>query len=83
MPRDPLKIYRSDRQRENAWEVLDRIPDGAEFTLSQIWRGEHGPVRATYSMLRNVVNDAVGLGFVERLGRNSEWGAPRVYRRTR
>lgn len=36
MPRDPHKIYRSDRKREAVWEALDALPAGTEFTLRSL-----------------------------------------------
>jgi hypothetical protein len=77
----PDKIYRFDRQRETVWEALDRLEPGRPFTLDDVWRGRLGYVSATYSMTRNVVADAVRLGYVEHLGRLSCHGAPNVYRR--
>jgi len=85
MPRDPLKVYRSDRRRESAWEALDALPAGAEFTLRQLWRGEVGGRKypASFPMTADVLRDAVRIGSVEYLGRLRTQGAPKLYRRVR
>lgn len=83
MPRDPLKIYRSDRRREAVWEALDALPAGVEFTLRQLWRGEVGSRRypASFPMTADVLRDAVCVGAVECVGRLGTQGAPKLYRR--
>lgn len=77
----PDRIYRHDRQRESAWEALDEMPPGREFTIDDLFRSRAGDGFATYSMTRTVVNDAVALGCVELLGRLPCAGAPNAYRR--
>lgn len=83
MPRDLLKIYRSDRRREAAWETLDALPAGVEFTLRQLWRGKVGARRypASFPMTADVLRDAARVGAVECVGRLRTQGAPKVYRR--
>jgi hypothetical protein len=85
MSRDPLKVYRSDRRRESAWEALDALPVGAEFTLRQLWRGEVGgrSYPASFPLTADVLRDAVRVGAVECIGRLGTQGAPKLYRRVR
>jgi hypothetical protein len=83
MPRDPLKIYRSDRRREAVWEALDALPVGTEFTIRQVWLGEVG-VRscpASFPMKADVLRDAVRIGAVECAGKLRTQGAPKLYQR--
>lgn len=80
MPRNPDKIYRSDRKREAVWEALDAIPAGREFTLRDLWN--RGRVGAGFPMTEAVLRDAVRVGAVECLGRIKAQGAPKLYRRT-
>lgn len=76
----PDRIYRHDRQRESAWEALDAMAPGREFTLDQLWR-QRG-VQGTYSMICAVVRDAVRLGLVKRLGRLPSQGGPWLLRKS-
>ena len=80
MPRDSNKIYRSDRRREAVWEALDAFPAGAEFTLRDLWNW--GRVGAPFPMAATVLRDAVRIGAVECVGRDTTQGAPKRYRRT-
>lgn len=77
----PNRIYKGDRQRESVWEALDAMPPGTEFTLGGLWKGRHGRVGAHYSMVRNVVADAVRIGAIERIGRAPGQGAPALFRK--
>lgn len=79
MPRDPHKIYRSDRRREAVWEALDALPVGAEFTLRDLWNC--GRIGAPFPTAQAVLRDAVRIGAVECLGRLGTQGAPKLYRR--
>jgi len=83
--RDPNKVYRSDHRRERAWEALDEVPPGAEFTVRQLWTGELGPRPcAGFSMTYQVVRDALKAGLLETTGRDhTKQGCPRLYRRPR
>lgn len=79
MPRNPNRVYRSDRKREAVWEALDAIPAGIKFTLRDPWN--HGRVGAGFPMTETVLRDAVRIGAVECAGRLGTQGAPKVYRR--
>lgn len=77
----PERIYRGDRERESVWEALDAMPPGTQFTLMGLWKGRHGPVGAHYTMVANVVRDAIAIGAVERLGRLKAQGGPLLLRK--
>lgn len=79
MPRDPLKIYRSDRRREAVWEALDALPAGREFTLRDLW--DRGRVGAPFPTAQAVLRDAVRIGAVKCIGRLGTQGVPKLYRR--
>lgn len=79
MPRNPFKIYRSDRKREAVWEALDAMPPGAEFTLRDLW--DRGRVGASFPLTETVLREAVRIRAVECLGRLRVRGSPKVYRR--
>jgi hypothetical protein len=83
--RDPNKVYRSDWRRECAWEALDGIPTGVEFTVRDVWDGTYGPrSHAGFPMTYQVVRDALNAGLIETTGRDhTRQGCPRLYRRTR
>ena len=78
----PDRIYWGDRQRESVWEALDAMVPGAQFTLMGLWQGRHGRVGAHYTMVAQVVRDAIALGAVERLGRLPSQGGPWLLRKT-
>lgn len=81
--RSPNKVYRSDQHRESAWEALDAIPVGVEFTVRDVWNGRHGRRSyAGYPMTYTVVRDAYRAGLIETTGRDhTQQGCPRLYRR--
>jgi hypothetical protein len=82
--RDPNKVYRCDWRRERAWEALDAVPAGVEFTVRQLWTGEFGSrPHTTFSMTYRVIRDALNAGLLETTGRDhTRQGCPRLYRRT-
>jgi len=82
--RGPNKVYRSDLCRESAWEALDALPAGVEFTVRDVWLGRFGlRARCSFPMLYAVVRQALGLGFLATPGRDhTQQGCPRLYRRT-
>ena len=81
--RRPDKVYRSDFRRESAWEALDSIPPGTEFTVRELWDGRFGTrSHAGFPMTYTVVRDALKAGLIETTGRDhTRQGCPRLYRR--
>lgn len=79
--RSPNKVYRSDQHRESAWEALDAIPVGVEFTVHDVWDGRFGRRSyASFSMTYAVVRDAFKAGLLQTEGRDhTQQGCPRLY----
>lgn len=82
--RHPDRVYRSDWQREHAWEALDAAPVGVQFTVRDVWDGRFGRRScASFPMTYAVVRDAFRAGLIETVGRDhTRQGCPRLYRRT-
>jgi hypothetical protein len=82
--RIPGKVYRTDLQRESVWEALDAVPIDVPFTGRELWQGRFGPrCWARWSMVYDVLSDAVRAGCLERAGRQRAQGCPNLYRRVR
>lgn len=80
----PGKIYRLDWRRESVWEALDEVPVGVVFTGRELWLGRFGPrCFARWSMVYDVLTEAVRAGLLELVGRLPLQGCPNGYRRVR
>jgi hypothetical protein len=81
--RRPDKIYRDDERRESAWEALDALPVGIEFTVRDVWLGRFGArPHCGFPMTYTVVRDALRHGLLTTTGRDhAQQGCPRLYLR--